>query len=47
MQIYVDHEKLHSNSSDSLVLDLFHRMPRDFGLIDKEIVQITMKTDLN
>ena len=46
MDIFVDHEKMQSNK-DVLLDGRFHKLPRQEESTDKEIVQITMKTDLN
>lgn len=47
MEVFVDHEKLLSNKPELLLASKYHQLPRIQESTDREIVQITMKTDLN
>lgn len=47
METFVDHEKLLTNKPELLIVDKYHLLPRVQESTDREIIQITMKTDLN
>lgn len=47
-EVFVDHEKVQTNKPDDhLIEGRFHKLPRLEESTDKEIVTVTMKTDLN
>jgi len=47
IEVFVDSEKLHSNLSDRLIAHLFPHLPQQDDNQDNQVVQITMKSDLN
>ena len=47
-EVFVDHEKVYTNKPDEhLIEDKFFKLPRLEESTDKEIMLISMKTDLN
>lgn len=47
IEVFVESEKLYSNQKQLYIANKFQNLPRQEDSTDREIVQITMKTDLN
>lgn len=46
-EVFIDSEKLHSNLSEKMIAHQFPHLPQQDDSIDRQIVEITMKSDLN